>query len=73
MVDQERRRAGELTPLSASDIGKTMSLPINRTGIGSAFSDDEIALIISIRDEQHERWAKKSKKRSRPKRTAKSI
>jgi hypothetical protein len=38
-------------------------LPEKRTGIGVAFSDEEIALMTSVWDKEHERASKKTKKR----------
>lgn len=36
---------------------------MNRTGIGAAFTDEDIALMISVWDEEHERAEKKAKRR----------
>jgi hypothetical protein len=70
MVDRERRRprrdGEEPSPPSAPDIGSMIRLPVNRTGIGALFSDEDIALMISIWDEEDERESRKARKRQRP-------
>ena len=44
-------------------LSPTERLPVKRTGIGAAFSDEDIALMISGWDEEHGRAAKRAKKR----------
>jgi hypothetical protein len=73
MVDKKRRRPQPDLRLKPEKSGSsalpglspTERLPVNRTGIGAAFSDEEIALMTSIWDEERERASKKTKKRPR--------
>jgi len=73
MVDQSRRRHQPDLRLKPEEPGSsalpnlspTERLPANRTGIGAAFSDEDIALMISVWDEEHQRATKKSKKRQK--------
>jgi hypothetical protein len=70
MVDKKRRRHQpdlRLKPeqrgsSALSSLSPTERLPANRTGIGAAFSDEDIALMISVWDEEHQRSTKKTKK-----------
>ena len=45
------------------DLSPTERLPANRTGIAAAFSDEEIALLASVWDEEHQRATKTTRKR----------
>jgi hypothetical protein len=73
MVDKKRRRhqpdlrlkAEQSGPSPLSGISPAERLPENRIGIGAAFFDEEIALMISIWDEENERKSKTTDKRSR--------
>jgi hypothetical protein len=70
MVDKKRRRHQPNLRLKPEQPGSsalsslfpTERLPVNRTGIGAAFPDEEIALMISVWDEEHERASKRTEK-----------
>jgi hypothetical protein len=70
MVRSRRRHQHDLRleveqpePPSALGVSLPEGFPAKRTGIGSAFSDEDILLMISIWDEEHRRKSKSAKKR----------
>ena len=74
MVANKRRRhqrdlrlkSEQPNPAPIPSLSSTERLPVNRTGIGAAFSDEELALMVSVWDEEHGRKSKQAKKLRRP-------